>query len=1397
MMKKLSGIISIFMAAIVLWTQLPLQSYALCGRETPDDSPFEYVIVGSNEGDIVAYAKCRICGERFAYCGPGSDKEHDWIQKEVSNTTCTEAGYYVLECRICHATWRTETDPPYGHRFGAWTVTKNPTCTEDGQEVRECEECHEKETRGIPATKHAWGAWTVAKNPTCTEDGQEVRECSACHEKETRGIPATKHAWGAWTVAKNPTCTEDGQEVRECSACHEKETRGIPATRQHQWGSWQTVKAASTSESGLEERECAVCHEKEQRTVEATGIYVNPGEANFKVLVAKELMREEGLYDGTADETLDPAFSEALKNFQKETEEKEASGALTVGTMAGLVTRFTEHYGKTIPSDGLMAQFPSGLLALSDFDSSYECLNDGTHERSSNFTGIRFARGNEEWTCPLPSEYHVSLEPVHESCRVGNPEGKCACGWKHEYETCIADITAFTSFAKWVLLNLPDDGGDSLYTFQHFGYEDYLGDYLYWEEAPGAASYHIEISIFDEEMHDFIPLNTVDQKETILFLNGLPEGDYAAKLTAFDEDGNPVSHEEIGGFVKYGTQDMPAPENPNILMQTAVVWTYPSILKQPLFHVGLSAYTEGSETPLWKAEKETAGNYADFTLELAKHGGFPAGTVLIADVTAEDPEHLSDSSKSVESPAVPWMPLDYYLVRQSVNVRSGAGKEYARIGGLKAGEIVASFAFETGEDGAAYRIIPYGEDVGYVNAAFLDWFMPKDFTVNVDLGNETTISVQTLPSGRIDMSDLETKIRKKENGRIGYRLTGFTYNGSSILETDILTPGMTLGTSWEEDPAYVWVTLHDTGTYDGYQEKRVPVLLGGVFEEKPSARDFVWSTEPEGQGILVRETTRFTADMTDLYSSRFIEADVKLGAYAGTCPQAVRQLYEKTDEKSRVLGTLKPGDTVRILATEVLSSKEWWYRVYSYRLDAEGYILVYLLDSSETAKRTVHFDAAGGSCRVKSLAVTPRYNKREYEFQYTLDSFPVPVRDGYVFIGWSDTAGKIYDTKTLITEAEVYLKAVWENGVPYGRRIAVTTLDFDRDEEAPFYLEEPGYEKKPFHAGVEITLIGEEGDMYRCEYDGKILWIEKRFVMTRFRPLVVSDDLRSYGHLNDFWRDGAGGYTIAEIWNGGTVYIVGEKDRSYKVIFNSASPWVKMTSSRYEGREWGWLQHSYENRFRSGVIEYKNHHVQNILSFDPGYGSCNTELLEFSRTIPRDLPEAFCPGYRFLGWFTDPIGGQQIIGGTPANKNGSMTVYAHYEGIYDERLRAAVVEAPAYERRTGAVPYIESGYHVSPGTVLVITETDESGKMFRASYGGRFYWFSLSDFTWAELRTTTHVEYKTDRYVRHEPRAKGKTYYQIQAPETVVIIGETKGYYWIAYEKDPTGFAYVSKRHFY
>ena len=636
------------------------------------------------------------------------------------------------------------------------------------------------------------------------------------------------------------------------------------------------------------------------------------------------------------------------------------------------------------------------------------------------------------------------------------------------------------------------------------------------------------------------------------------------------------------------------------------------------------------------------------------------------------------------------------------------------------------------------------------------------------------------------MSDFLSQVKKPENGRIGWQLLRFSYQGGKVEETDVLKPGMTLKTVWERDSAYVWVRLHD-----GSNEKEVPVEIGGTLTEVPSDVNSVWMTGPDGTGSIVTESTRFTNDLKELYSARFKGSDVVLGGYANTCPELLQKMYDTPFYSGEIVGTLRTGDRIRILEATV-QNRIQWYKVYSYRLDVEGYVMEYLLNAAETASRTLHFDAAGGSCLVKSITVRAAYDCGDRKYHYRADNYPIPSRDGCVFMGWADASGNEYTTETEITEADVYLKAVWENSQPYGVRIGVTTLDFDADEEAPYYYEDVTYNKVPFHSAIKLPLLGETDFWYRSEYGGKTIWIEKRFIMTSFRELVVHDVTRSSAYILETWKE-ISAKDVADMNNGGHVYVVGQKKNSYKVIFNCTDPYIRYQREEFKGEEWGWLRFRFKDVYRH-IWEEEQHHFSNTVVFNAGHGYCDTGYLTYGSYLPDELPVARCPGYQFQGWFTDPIGGKQVFGG---QKMDGGTLYAHYENQYEGRIQTAVQKTGAYLKRTGAVPYIESGVEVETGTVVVVTERDEKNGMFSANYGGNAYWFRITDFTNSKQITTTHVEYKTDRYIRSKSNGNGTEYRKVVCPETFVMVAEEKGYYKVVFPESPTGFAFLSKRHFY
>ncbi len=105
---------------------------------------------------------------------------------------------------------------------------------------------------------HSYGSWTVYQAASCSAAGQERRTCQHCSHYEVKAIEKTAHSYGSWHVSKAATCVEAGEELRECAACGHKEGRSTPVT-QHSLSTWYTATAATCTKAGTQRRDCANC----------------------------------------------------------------------------------------------------------------------------------------------------------------------------------------------------------------------------------------------------------------------------------------------------------------------------------------------------------------------------------------------------------------------------------------------------------------------------------------------------------------------------------------------------------------------------------------------------------------------------------------------------------------------------------------------------------------------------------------------------------------------------------------------------------------------------------------------------------------------------------------------------------------------------------------------------------------------------------------------------------------------------------------------------------------------------------------------------------------------------------------------------------------------------------
>ena len=97
---------------------------------------------------------------------------------EVKGPTCTESGYYMYECTVCHAT-RQDNIQSFGHSWDEGVVTREPSHAVDGLRTYTCSTCHETKAVAISASGH-----TTTKEPSevINSEGKTVYKnvCDEC-----------------------------------------------------------------------------------------------------------------------------------------------------------------------------------------------------------------------------------------------------------------------------------------------------------------------------------------------------------------------------------------------------------------------------------------------------------------------------------------------------------------------------------------------------------------------------------------------------------------------------------------------------------------------------------------------------------------------------------------------------------------------------------------------------------------------------------------------------------------------------------------------------------------------------------------------------------------------------------------------------------------------------------------------------------------------------------------------------------------------------------------------------------------------------------------------------------------------------------------------------------------
>lgn len=255
-----------------------IEDIAIIKAEGHKFSNYEVITEATEENEGLEKAICDNCEAEDERTIAKLPHVHDYTTEiERVEPTCTEDGYYVLQCR-CESTLRTDISA-LGHSYEL-SGHADATCILDGKDTYTCSECEDTYSDIIPATGHSSGDWEITEEPTDLADGEKVRKCTECGTiLETQIISKLPHTCEQTKLLEKQeeTCTTDGYELYECR-CGLTDKVILPKTN-HADFEWKTIKDATYTEMGLEQKICKDCG----YVIESKDIAVLPHEHDYKI----------------------------------------------------------------------------------------------------------------------------------------------------------------------------------------------------------------------------------------------------------------------------------------------------------------------------------------------------------------------------------------------------------------------------------------------------------------------------------------------------------------------------------------------------------------------------------------------------------------------------------------------------------------------------------------------------------------------------------------------------------------------------------------------------------------------------------------------------------------------------------------------------------------------------------------------------------------------------------------------------------------------------------------------------------------------------------------------------------------------------------------------------------
>ncbi|MBQ2988232.1 MAG: InlB B-repeat-containing protein [Clostridia bacterium] len=486
------------------------------------------------------------------------------------------------------------------------------------------------------------------------------------------------------------------------------------------------------------------------------------------------------------------------------------------------------------------------------------------------------------------------------------------------------------------------------------------------------------------------------------------------------------------------------------------------------------------------------------------------------------------------------------------------------------------------------------------------------------------LSFDTVGAGEIEMQSVKRDTLASEPTapqKTGYTFGGWMFDGELWdFSADTVKKDITLTASWI--PNQYEITLNAGGGSLQTQSIRVPYM--SAYENLPanvakSGYTFIgWFTSAEGGTQVTRETILTTAGNLTLYA-RFRANDNQVHFQAGGGIGEMAPLTIPTGGSAKLPNVTftRLGYTFVGWATSPDGEAVYENRA-SFAMDTQASHTLWAVWEANT--NTLKFNANGGIGSMNAISLQ------------TGQSFNLPAnafaREGYVFIGWSTTAGgqAVYtdlEKYTMGTSAVTTLYAVWEtntNKVVFHSNNGIGAM-------APIRLEtgETAELPKCTFTKTGYTFLG-----WSDTPDGRVLYADgSRYVM---------GNASSYT-LYAVWE--AKEYHISFDANGGTGEMA---SLNIKTGETRPLPVNKFERPGYTFKGW--------NTAHGDLIEYENlaeytmtaakdvvlyavwEASVNELHFHAGGGSgtMNALTIKTGNTVYLPVNRFTRPGYTFIGW---------------------------------------------------------------------------------------------------------------------------------------------------------------------